>query len=80
MHNVTIETSAHCLRHTYCTILYEAGVDVLTAKELMGHADITTTMGIYTHLREEREKKSITKLDDYLNKNANASQMQVSGN
>lgn len=79
-HNVTIETSAHCLRHTYCTILYEAGVDVLTAKELMGHSDISTTMGIYTHLREEREKKSITKLDEYLNKNANASQMQVSGN
>lgn len=80
IHNVTIETSAHCLRHTYCTILYEAGVDVLTAKELMGHSDISTTMGIYTHLREEREKKSITKLDEYLNKNTNASQMQVSGN
>ena len=73
-------TSAHCLRHTYCTLLYEAGVDVLTAKELMGHADITTTMGIYTHLRQEREQKSIIKLDNYLSANKNASQMQVSQN
>ena len=74
------ETSAHCLRHTYCTILYEAGVDVLTAKELMGHADISTTMGIYTHLRQEREQKSIVKLDNYLSANKNASQMQVNQN
>lgn len=74
------ETSAHCLRHTYCTLLYEAGVDVLTAKELMGHADISTTMGIYTHLRQEREQKSIVKLDNYLNGNRNASQMQVNQN
>lgn len=75
-YNIEFETSAHCLRHTYCTILYEAGIDVLTAKELMGHSDISTTMGIYTHLRQEQEKRSLTKLDEYLN--ANASQMQVS--
>lgn len=60
------ETTAHCLRHTYCTILFEAGVDVLTAKELMGHADISTTMKIYTHLRDRQKASSITRLDAYL--------------
>lgn len=35
----------HQLRHTYITMLYLAGVDVLTAKEQAGHADISTTLG-----------------------------------
>ena len=39
----------YCLRHTYCTDLQKAGVDVRTAQKLMGHADISTTANIYTH-------------------------------
>lgn len=65
------EVKAHCLRHTYCTILYEAGVDVLTAKEFMGHADVTTTMGIYTHLRDQKKIKSAAALNSYLSGPAN---------
>ena len=56
----------HWLRHTYITMLYMAGVDVLTAKEQAGHADIKTTMEIYTHLDEKFKKKNISKLDKYL--------------
>ena len=37
----------HWLRHTFATVLYLAGVDVLTAKEQLGHTDIKTTLGIY---------------------------------
>lgn len=44
----------HQLRHGYATILYEAGIDELTAMELMGHADIETTRRIYTHLRQSK--------------------------
>lgn len=40
------------LRHTYCTDLQKAGVDVRTAQKLMGHADISTTANIYTHSDE----------------------------
>ena len=47
-------------------MLYKAGVDVLTAKEQAGHADISTTLAIYTHLDAEYKKKTITKLDKYL--------------
>ena len=61
--------TAHSLRHTYITMLYKAGIDVLTAKEQAGHADISTTLAIYTHLDNEYKKKTLTKLDDYL-KNA----------
>lgn len=65
-YNVKFNTSAHRLRHTYCTLLFEAGIDVLTAKKYMGHSDIQTTMKIYTHLRDCQEQKSIEKLNDYL--------------
>ena len=40
----------YCLRHTYCTNLCRAGVDVRVAKTLMGHANIQTTVDIYTHV------------------------------
>lgn len=53
----------HDLRHTYCTMLYEAGIDVLTAKEQMGHSDVKTTLGIYTHLDSTHKHRSMEKLD-----------------
>lgn len=43
------DLTAYCLRHTYCTDLQLAGVDVGTAKYLMGHADIQVTASIYQH-------------------------------
>lgn len=58
--------TAHWLRHTYITMLYMAGVDVLTAKEQAGHADIKTTMSIYTHLDSEFKKQNISKLNEYI--------------
>lgn len=68
---ITIEPfTPHCLRHTFCTMMYEAGIDVLTAKEQMGHTDVKTTMSIYTHLDQTYKKKSILKLDEYLSKTA----------
>lgn len=72
--------TAHWLRHTYITMLYLAGVDILTAKEQAGHADIKTTMQIYTHLDTEYKSRQIDKLDDYLSSknNNNVGQMWVS--
>lgn len=58
--------TAHWLRHTFITLMYMAGVDILTAKEQAGHEDIETTMGIYAHLDEQFKKKNISKLDEYL--------------
>lgn len=60
------ELTAHQLRHGTATLLFEAGVDVYTAKKILGHAKVSTTMEIYTELREAKEKQSIKKLDDYL--------------
>lgn len=56
----------HCLRHTYASILYDAEVDVLTAQKLLGHSDVKTTLGIYTHLSKEKEAHNIDKLNRFL--------------
>ena len=56
----------HELRHTFCTIMYEAGIDAVTAKEQMGHSDIQTTLSIYTHLSKQKKENDIKKLDEFL--------------
>ena len=61
------DLTAHQLRHGTATLLFEAGVDVYTARKILGHAKVTTTMEIYTELREKQEKQSISKLDEYMN-------------
>lgn len=52
----------HMLRHTFCTMMYEAGVDILTAKEQMGHATLSTTLQIYTHLSDSHKREEANKL------------------
>ena len=64
----------HDLRHTYATLLFEAGVDVLTAQYLLGHASPKTTMEIYTHLSDAQKNRSIVKLNEFLNPKSDESQ------
>ncbi len=53
----------HMLRHSFSSHLAESGVSVVAIKELLGHAEIRTTM-IYAHLGPSVLKESIKVLDD----------------
>lgn len=56
------EVNLHTLRHTYATHLLEEGVDIVSLKNLLGHADITTTM-IYLHIAQCEQVKPHSPLD-----------------
>lgn len=59
---------AHNLRHGTATLLYESGVDVYTAQHILGHANVTTTLEIYTDLRKKHERKNVGKFSRSLSK------------
>lgn len=57
--------SAHILRHTGCTRMAEAGIDIKTLQYIMGHEDIKITMNIYNHVDMNRVGEEIKKMDRY---------------
>lgn len=64
-----ISCTPHQLRHSYATMLFDAGIDVKTAQRWLGHSDIKTTLDIYTHLSSMRQEQSINKWFDFVNTN-----------
>ena len=59
--------SVHEMRHTNASLLCESGVDPVTIKERLGHSDISTTLGIYTHATKTMEQRAAEKVDDLIN-------------
>lgn len=54
--------TAHYFRHNFASILYNAGVDVLAAQKILGHAKASTTLDIYSHLSEKNAKANADKI------------------
>lgn len=57
--------TAHQFRHEFASVLYEAGVGEMEAQKILGHADISTTRKIYTHIRDAQIEAAAEKLEKY---------------
>ena len=53
---VGINCTPHQLRHCFATMLYEGDISPKDAQYLLGHSQLSTTMDIYTDIRQQREK------------------------
>lgn len=67
------EVRPHQLRHSYCSNLYRAGIDLKTAQYLMGHATIQMTANVYTHMEKDDASASLIQLERYLDGEADTS-------
>ena len=61
--------TAHQMRHTYASMLFDAGVDVKSAQKFLGHSDVEVTLSVYTHLSRFKEDAAISALNTHLNAN-----------
>lgn len=67
--SITKQVNLHTLRHSYATHLLEEGLNIVTLKELLGHAEITTTM-IYLHVAQCEYVKPHSPFDTLYNRHA----------
>lgn len=56
----------HGFRHTHASLLFEAGVSMQNVKERLGHANIETTMDIYTHVTKKQKEETANQFASYM--------------
>lgn len=59
----------HMFRHTFASRMTRDGVDIVTVKELLGHADVKTTMR-YAHSNDDAKRRAVQRLGQAANDNA----------
>ena len=59
------DITPHVFRHTFCTNMANAGMDIKTLQYLMGHSDVGVTLNVYTHASYDRAAEQMTKIVDF---------------
>lgn len=59
--------SPHGFRHTHCSLLFSAGVDIPTVQKRLGHSDLKTTMQVYNHVYKSDELNALSKYKEFMN-------------
>ena len=56
------QVRVHDLRHTYASLLLEAGEPMLCVKEQLGHSTIQTTVDLYGHVKPGKNREAVDRL------------------
>lgn len=64
--------SNHSLRHTFCTRLSEAHVNIRAIMDIMGHADSETTLQIYTEATKDFKRAELISFEEFFNRKKDA--------
>jgi integrase len=56
----------HDMRHAFATLLLDAGEEIAVISKMLGHADYSTTVDVYSHLSRERSRVAAARIDSLL--------------
>ena len=56
----------HDMRHAFATLLLDAGEEIAVISKMLGHADYSTTVDVYSHLSTERSRVAAARIDGLL--------------
>lgn len=69
-----VDIRPHDLRHSYCTMLRDAGVEMKLAMQWMGHADEKMILRVYDHITTERVENAVQMVEKKLQRGQNRGQ------
>lgn len=58
----------HGLRHSHCSLLFEANASIKQVQVRLGHNDVKTTMDVYAHVTKDKEEETAKLFLDYMQK------------
>ena len=61
-----VDANYHSLRHTFATRCIEAGVDIKSLSEMLGHASVSITLNRYVHSSFDQKREGMNKLEQYI--------------
>ncbi|MEK4138314.1 tyrosine-type recombinase/integrase [Kurthia sp. FSL E2-0154] len=58
--------TAHGLRHTHCSLLFEAGATIKEVQFRLGHKDVKTTLDVYANATKKAKAETIDKFTNFI--------------